>query len=270
MLVDRPIAARSDHAYGPVLARNPPCNRSPRPNDTRFIPAQLRGRASKLAAAQLVPDQLRGGDGSLLQNPRHLREPDPISRINRNGLPAAKLWLLERLDDGSGAATRRAARQRFQAWLERAAASAPALHPRGNMVDSDVESIPKSIRPVFRPASQGRRGAHAGLHFTPSWGSRHLSLSEPPLEFVGHYNCTGHGTFRPMHRSPIRTIPCTPNGPRFPPAGSPRDLARGEKRPHVAVGTTRRRTLESWLSNGAEQEKPEVKPRLVRRKRSVL
>jgi S-adenosylmethionine:tRNA ribosyltransferase-isomerase len=114
-----------------------------------------------------------------------------VTLLDREGRPAAKLWLIERLDDGQWRA-RLDVPQETLALLERIGrVPLPPYIRGGNMVDSDVQRY----QTVFARRPGAVAAPTAGLHFTPellrSLGQTGVDISAVTLH-------VGMGTFRPI------------------------------------------------------------------------
>lgn len=134
-------------------------------NDTKVIPAQLRGKRTETAGRWqgLFLGVDPHGDWLLVCKTRgRLRSPEAITLVDREGRPAAKLWLLEQLDDGEWRARLDEPHDPF-ALLERIGrVPLPPYIRGGAMVDSDVERLPNRVRPP--PRRRRRAHGRAALH----------------------------------------------------------------------------------------------------------
>jgi S-adenosylmethionine:tRNA ribosyltransferase-isomerase len=163
-------------------------------NDTKVIPAQLRGTRLETGGRWqgLFLGVLPDGEWKLVCKTRgHLRAPEPIALLDRESRVAAKLWLIERLEDGQWRA-RLDEPQEPLALLERIGrVPLPPYIRGGNMVDADVERY----QTVFARRPGAVAAPTAGLHFTPDLlahlGRRGVELSAVTLH-------VGMGTFRPI------------------------------------------------------------------------
>ena len=211
-------------------------------NDTRVVPAQLRGQRLETGGRWqgLFLGQLAGGEWKLLCKTRgRLREPEPIVLLDRESRPAAKLWLLERLDDGQWRA-RLDEPQETLPLLERIGrVPLPPYIRAGNMVDADIERY----QTVFARRPGAVAAPTAGLHFTPELlkqlASRGVQLSAVTLH-------VGMGTFRPIAVDDPAQHPMHSEWAEIsePAAREINDTRQAGGR-IVAVGTTVARTLET-------------------------
>ncbi len=211
-------------------------------NDTRVVPAQLRGQRIETGGRWqgLFLGQFPDGEWKLLCKTRgHLRAPEPVTLLDRDGRPAAKLWLVERLDDGQWRA-RLDEPQDAHALLERIGrVPLPPYIRGGNMVDADVERY----QTVFARRPGAVAAPTAGLHFTPDLlkllSQRGVKLSAVTLH-------VGMGTFRPIAvEDPAQHIMHAEWAELS--AAAAREIAQTRQSGGriVAVGTTVVRTLES-------------------------
>ena len=163
-------------------------------NDTKVVPAQLRGKRVETGGQWqgLFLGSTPEGDWKLVCKTRgHLKEPEAVALLDREGRVAAKLWMIERLDDGQWRA-RLDEPQETLSLLERIGrVPLPPYIRGGNMVDSDVDRYQTTF--ARRPGAVA--APTAGLHFTPdllrSIGQRGADVSAVTLH-------VGMGTFRPI------------------------------------------------------------------------
>jgi S-adenosylmethionine:tRNA ribosyltransferase-isomerase len=163
-------------------------------NDTRVVPAQLRGLRQETGGRWqgLFLGELPDGEFKLLCKTRgHLHEPEPIALWDREGRPAGKLWLLERLTDGQWRA-RLDPQEEVHAMLARIGrVPLPPYIRGGNMVDSDVERY----QTVYARRPGAVAAPTAGLHFTPELLRQ---LSQRGVDSSVATLHVGMGTFRPI------------------------------------------------------------------------
>jgi S-adenosylmethionine:tRNA ribosyltransferase-isomerase len=163
-------------------------------NDTKVIPAQLRGLREATGGRWqglflgLTPE----GDWLLVCKTRgHLNVPESIALLDREGRANAKLWLLERLPDGQWRARLDEEQDAF-ALLERIGrVPLPPYIRGGNMADSDVDRY----QTVFARRPGAVAAPTAGLHFTPELLK---SMAHGGLDFSAVTLHVGMGTFRPI------------------------------------------------------------------------
>jgi S-adenosylmethionine:tRNA ribosyltransferase-isomerase len=163
-------------------------------NDTRVIPAQLRGvRTSTGGRWQgLFLGETSAGQWRLVCKTRgHLQPPEQVTLLDREGRPAATLWLLERLEDGEWEARLDSPQDSLQLLSRVGRVPLPPYIRGGNMVDLDVERY----QTVFARQPGAVAAPTAGLHFTPELLR---SIGHGGVEFSAVTLHVGMGTFRPI------------------------------------------------------------------------
>jgi S-adenosylmethionine:tRNA ribosyltransferase-isomerase len=163
-------------------------------NDTKVIPAQLRGKRIETGGRWqglflgLTPQ----GDWLLVCKTRgHLKEPEPVELLDREGRVAAKLWLVERLDDGQWRARLDEPQDPLPLLNRIGRVPLPPYIRGGNMVDSDFERY----QTVFARRPGAVAAPTAGLHFTPELLR---SIGHGGADFSAVTLHVGMGTFRPI------------------------------------------------------------------------
>lgn len=163
-------------------------------NDTKVIPAQLAGVRSQTGGRwqglflEATPD----GHWRILCKTRgRLNAGEVITLSDREGRPSAKLWLMERQEEGQWLAHVESD-EPADAILERVGrVPLPPYIRGGNMVDADVTDY----QTVYAQRSGAIAAPTAGLHFT-----REI-LKALEARGVGYSRVTLHvglGTFRPI------------------------------------------------------------------------
>jgi S-adenosylmethionine:tRNA ribosyltransferase-isomerase len=216
-------------------------------NDTKVIRAQLAGVRVQTGGRwqglfiEATPD----GNWRILCKTRGRPSPGEVITLrDREGRPSAKLWLIERLEEGQWLAHVEA-EEPTEAVLERLGrVPLPPYIRGGNMVDDDVTSY----QTVYAERPGAIAAPTAGLHFT-----RELLKT---LEGRGIGQCrltlhVGLGTFRPIesdswdeHRMHGETGEVTAT------TAAELNRTRAAGRRVVAVGTTVVRTLETAVRSG--------------------
>jgi S-adenosylmethionine:tRNA ribosyltransferase-isomerase len=218
-------------------------------NDTKVIPAQLRGERMQTGGRWqgLFLGELSAGDWLLVCKTRgKLKPPEPIMLCDREGRPAAKLWLLERLDDGQWRA-RLDEVEEPHALLERIGRTPlPPYIRGGHMVDSDVERY----QTVYARTPGAVAAPTAGLHFTPellrSIARKGVDLSAVTLH-------VGMGTFQPIDVEDPAEHPMHAEQAELTAAAAAEICqTRQAGRRIVAVGTTAVRVLETAAAAARE------------------
>lgn len=218
-------------------------------NDTKVIPAQLRGQRIETGGRWqgLFLGEFPDGEWRLLCKTRgQLHAPEAIALLDRDGRPAAKLWLVERLDHGQWRARLDSSHDAFQLLDKIGRVPLPPYIRGGNMVDDDVERY----QTVFAQRPGAVAAPTAGLHFTPELLKR---LRQRGVELSAITLHVGVGTFRPIaaedpanHEMHSEWAEVTPSAAR---EISQTRTAGGRI---VGVGTTVVRTLESVAAQQAE------------------
>jgi S-adenosylmethionine:tRNA ribosyltransferase-isomerase len=226
-------------------------------NDTKVVPAQLAGQRTGTGGRwhglfiEATPD----GHWKILCKTRgKLTAGEAITLTDREGRPGAKLWLIERLEEGQ--------------WLAHAETDEPTdvilnrlgrvpLPPYirgGNMVDADVASY----QTVYAEKPGAIAAPTAGLHFTKelikALEAREVTYSRITLH-------VGLGTFRPIesvtwdeHRMHRETGEITAS------AATEINRTRAGGGRVIAVGTTVTRLLETAVrADGAAPASRELK-----------
>jgi S-adenosylmethionine:tRNA ribosyltransferase-isomerase len=163
-------------------------------NDTKVIPAQLRGvRIATGGQWQgLFLDVLEDGDWKLVGKTRgRIKPPEAVALLDREGRPAAKLWLLERLEGGQWRARLDQAEDAADLLRRIGRVPLPPYIRGGNMVDADVDRY----QTVYARRPGAVAAPTAGLHFTPELLR---SIGHAGVEFTAVTLHVGMGTFRPI------------------------------------------------------------------------
>lgn len=211
-------------------------------NDTKVIPAQLRGERMLTGGRWqglflgLLPD----GDWLLVCKTRGtIKPPEPVTLVDREGRPAAKLWLVERLSDGQWRARLDEAEELLPLLDRIGRVPLPPYIRGGHMVDSDVERY----QTVFARDPGAVAAPTAGLHFTPQLLR---SIAQGGVEFSAVTLHVGLGTFRPIETEDPADHPMHAERATLSEAAA-REIneTRAAGGRIVAVGTTVVRVLES-------------------------
>lgn len=163
-------------------------------NDTKVVPAQLAGYRTETGGrwrGLFLAATPEGHWKVLCKTRGHLHPGDAITLVDRDNRPTAKLWLLERLEEGQWLAHADVA-EPAEAVLERLGrVPLPPYIRGGNMVDADVANY----QTVFARYPGAIAAPTAGLHFTKellrTLDARGVALSAVTLH-------VGAGTFRPI------------------------------------------------------------------------
>jgi S-adenosylmethionine:tRNA ribosyltransferase-isomerase len=224
-------------------------------NDTRVVPAQLRGQRVETGGRWqgLFLGLLPGGEWKLLCKTRgKLRAPEPIALLDRDGRTAAKLWLLEQLEDGQWRARLDAQVDAFTLLEKIGRVPLPPYIRGGNMVDADIERY----QTVFARKPGAVAAPTAGLHFTPELLKQ---LDQRGVAFSAVTLHVGMGTFRPIATDdPAEHVMHAEWAELSAPAAREIGETKAAGGRVVAVGTTVVRTLESVAASQAEQGAAEL------------
>jgi S-adenosylmethionine:tRNA ribosyltransferase-isomerase len=217
-------------------------------NDTRVVPAQLRGLRLETGGRWqgLYLGELPDGSWKLVCKTRgKLREPEPITLLDRDGRPAAKLWLVERLDDGQWRARLDEPHNTLELLARIGRVPLPPYIRGGNMVDGDVERY----QTVYARRQGAVAAPTAGLHFTPDL-LRQISQRGVGVSAITLH--VGMGTFRPIAVDDPAEHPMHAEWAELPEAAASEICqARAAGGRIVAVGTTVARTLETVAAQQA-------------------
>ena len=212
-------------------------------NDTKVVPAQLAGsRVSTGGRWQgLFIEETPDGHWKILCKTRGKLSPgESIALTDREGRPGAKLWLIERLEEGQWLAHLEADDESTEQILNRLGrVPLPPYIRGGNMTDADVASY----QTVYADRPGAIAAPTAGLHFTKelikALEARDVNYSRITLH-------VGLGTFRPIeserwddHRMHRETGEITAT------AADEINRTRTEGGRVIAVGTTVTRLLET-------------------------
>jgi len=216
-------------------------------NDTRVVPAQLRGlRTSTGGRWQgLYLGTTATGDWRLVCKTRGRLQPlERVTLLDREGKESAGLWLLEQVGDGE--------------WLARAESELPALElleqlgrvplppyiRGGQMIDTDAQNY----QTVFARHPGAVAAPTAGLHFTTELLK---AMEHSGVLFSAVTLHVGRGTFRPIDVDDLNDHPMHSEWAELTESTAVEmnaSRAAGER--IVAVGTTVTRVLETAMSRG--------------------
>ncbi len=216
-------------------------------NDTKVIPAQLAGyRTATNGRWQglFLGTTVEGHWKVLCKTRGHLSPGEGITLVDRENRSTAKLWLLERLEEGQWLARTEPAEPTEELLGRLGRVPLPPYIRGGNMVDADVEDY----QTVFARRPGAIAAPTAGLHFTPELlrqlDARGVALSAVTLH-------VGAGTFRPIstpsldqHRMHSEWGELTAQ------TAGELNATRAAGGRIVAVGTTVMRVLETAVRSG--------------------
>jgi len=163
-------------------------------NDTKVIPAQLRGVRTKTGGRWqgLFLERLEEGDWKLVCKTRGRLQPmETVTLVDRDGRPTTKLWLLEQLDDGQWRARPEIDMAAEELLEQVGRVPLPPYIRGGNTVDADVQNY----QTVFARRPGAVAAPTAGLHFTPQLLK---AIEQSGVGFSSVTLHVGMGTFRPI------------------------------------------------------------------------
>ena len=163
-------------------------------NDTKVVPAQLAGRRTNTGGRWqgLFIEATDDGNWRILCKTRGRLSPgETVMLTDREGRPGAKLWLIERLDEGQWLAHAESEESADVILNRLGRVPLPPYIRGGNMVDADVASY----QTVYAERPGAIAAPTAGLHFTTelikTLEARGVTYSRITLH-------VGLGTFRPI------------------------------------------------------------------------
>ena len=214
-------------------------------NDTKVIPAQLRGQRAKTGGRWqgLFLGTNDAGDWKIVCKTRGQLQPmEKISLHNRDGMPAAQLWLLEQAGDGEWLARPESDLGAMELLDQIGRVPLPPYIRGGQMVDSDV----CDYQTVFARVPGAVAAPTAGLHFTKQLLQ---AIEQSGVLFSAVTLHVGRGTFRPIDTPNLEDHPMhTEWGQLTELAAQEINGSRAAGRRVIAVGTTATRVLESAAS----------------------
>lgn len=241
MLVDRQRQAIEHHHIRDLPRLLQPGDRLVL-NDTKVIPAQLRGERAKTGGRWqgLFLGTNDAGDWSIVCKTRGRLQPmEKVTLHNRDGIPTVQLWLLEQVGDGE--------------WLARPESDQPALElldqlgrvplppyiRGGQMVDNDVSDY----QTVYARTPGAVAAPTAGLHFTKDLLR---AIEQSGVNFSAVTLHVGRGTFRPIDTDDLDEHPMHSEWAQLSDVAA-REINASRKAGQrvIAVGTTVTRVLES-------------------------
>lgn len=224
-------------------------------NDTKVIPAQLRGlRTSSGGRWQgLFLGANAEGDWKLVCKTRGKLQPmESVTLQDRDGRDTVKLWLLEQLADGEWLARPESEQTTLDILQQVGRVPLPPYIRGGSMVDDDVASY----QTVFAKSPGAVAAPTAGLHFTPELLK---AIEQSGVKFSAITLHVGRGTFRPIDVEDVTEHPMHSEwGELTEIAANEINDSRKAGERVIAVGTTVTRVLETVardLSPGAPLSK---------------
>jgi len=216
-------------------------------NDTKVIFAQLVGRRARTGGRWqgLFLEATSDGHWRILCKTRgHLDPGELVILTDREGRPAEKLWLIERMGDGQWLAHPESA-QPVHSLLERLGrVPLPPYIRGGNMVDADISNY----QTVFAEKPGAVAAPTAGLHFTKELLKTLEARGVPHSRVTLH---VGLGTFRPIETDKLEEHRMHREWGEITPAVAVElNSTRAAGGRLIAVGTTVTRLLETAVRSG--------------------
>jgi S-adenosylmethionine:tRNA ribosyltransferase-isomerase len=221
-------------------------------NDTRVILAQLVGRRTQTGGRWhgLFIEATREGHWIILCKTRgRLEAGEAVTLTDREGRPAVKLWLIERLEEGRWLAHPESDEPAMAILDRLGRVPLPPYIRGGNMVDSDVASY----QTVFANRPGAIAAPTAGLHFTKELLKVLEACGVPNTKITLH---VGLGTFRPIETEVIDDHRMHSEWGEITQAAADEiNATRAADGRIIAVGTTVARLLETAVrARGTEGE----------------
>jgi len=216
-------------------------------NDTKVIPAQLRGLRTQSGGRWqgLFLGQNDRGEWKLVCKTRGRLQPmEKITLLDRDGKPATQLWLLEQIGDGEWLARPESELTPLELLDQLGRVPLPPYIRSGQMVDSDV----RDYQTVFARSPGAVAAPTAGLHFTTDLLK---AIEQSGVVFSAVTLHVGRGTFRPIDVEDIDEHPMHSEWAELTvTAAKEINASRAAGQRVIAVGTTVTRVLESVAAAG--------------------
>lgn len=217
-------------------------------NDTQVVPAQLVGKRTQTGGRWqgLFLGEAEDGHWRIVCKTRGKLAPgETITLDDRDGRPADKLWLLEKLQQGQWLVHLDSETPATEALEKLGRVPLPHYIRDGHMMDSDLTSY----QTVFARRPGAVAAPTAGLHFTKellqTLETRGLSFSAVTLH-------VGLGTFRPISTASVEEHDMHAEWCSVSEAAAAEiNATKASPGRVVAVGTTCVRTLESAAASGS-------------------
>ncbi len=221
-------------------------------NDTKVIPAQLRGLRTQTGGRWqgLFLGTNEAGDWKIVCKTRGRLQPlEKITLIDRDGQPSVQLWLLEQAGDGEWLARPESELPAFELLDSLGRVPLPPYIRGGQMVDTDVQDY----QTVFARSPGAVAAPTAGLHFTKELLK---AIEQSGVVFSSVTLHVGRGTFRPIDVEDLSQHPMHSEWVDLSEtAACEINESRQAGQRIIAIGTTVTRVLESVaakLAEGAE------------------
>lgn len=226
-------------------------------NDTKVIPAQLRGVRVETGGRWqgLYLGTLADGDWRLVCKTRgKLRPPEKIKLLDRNNKRTVTLWLLEKLSEGQWRAHPDSETDALELLDQLGRVPLPPYIRGGNMIDSDVEDY----QTVYARVPGAVAAPTAGLHFTKPLLK---AIEQSGVAFTAVTLHVGMGTFRPISVENPAEHPMHKEWAEITEIAAREINATRETGGRIiAVGTTVTRVLETVAAQMAAEGLSDVQP----------
>jgi len=217
-------------------------------NDTKVIPAQLRGLRSKTRGRWqgLFLGHTDAGDWKLVCKTRGRLQPlEKITLLDREGKEAVTLWLLEQTSDGEWLARPESELTPLELLDQLGRVPLPPYIRGGQMVDNDVQDY----QTVFARSPGAVAAPTAGLHFTTDLLK---AIEQSGVAFSAVTLHVGRGTFRPIDVENLDEHPMHSEWADLTEVAAQEiNASRAVGQRVIAVGTTVTRVLESVAAVGS-------------------
>ena len=211
-------------------------------NDTKVIPAQLRGVRTQTGGRWqgLYLGTNEKSDWKIVCKTRgHLQPLEKITLHDRDGKAAAQLWMLERGDDGEWLARPESDLAPLDLLDRLGRVPLPPYIRGGQMVDTDVQHY----QTVFARNPGAVAAPTAGLHFTADLLK---AIEQSGVQFSAVTLHVGRGTFRPIEVDNLDEHPMHSEWAELSDtAAGEINASRTAGKRVIAVGTTVTRVLET-------------------------
>ena len=223
-------------------------------NDTKVIPAQLRGERTKTGGRWqgLFLGVNEQGDWSIVCKTRGRLQPlEKITLQDREGMPSVQLWLLEQKGDGEWLARPESELDALDLLDQIGRVPLPPYIRGGQMVDNDVSDY----QTVFARTPGAVAAPTAGLHFTKDLLR---AMEQSGVNFSAVTLHVGRGTFRPIDVEDVNEHPMHSEwGELTEVAAREINASRAAEQRVIAIGTTVTRVLESAAAASSSDSKLE-------------
>ena len=223
-------------------------------NDTKVIPAQLRGLRTQTGGRWqgLFLGATKAGEWKIVCKTRgRLKPMEKVTLLDRDGKPSVQLWLLEQIGDGEWLARPESELPAHELLDQLGRVPLPPYIRGGQMIDTDVGNY----QTVFARSPGAVAAPTAGLHFTTELLK---AIEQSGVAFSSVTLHVGRGTFRPIDVEDVSQHPMHSEWAELTEVAA-REIneSRQAGQRVIAVGTTVTRVLESVAARGTKGSKLE-------------